>query len=879
MANAPRSTSKSTTAKSPSAAKKRALVIVESPAKAKTINKYLGPDYIVKSSVGHVRDLPTGASKTTEKKPVSRAKLSDDQKAEKSQLALVNRMGVDPEHDWKAHYEVLPGKEHVVAELQKLASQVDEIYLATDMDREGEAIAWHLKEVIGGDESRYQRVVFNEITKNAIQEAFKQPARLDIDKVNAQQARRFLDRIVGFMISPLLWEKIARGLSAGRVQSVATKLVVEREREIRAFIPEEYWQVFADTQSASDDIRLEAVKQGGKTLKLQNQAQTDALLKILKDAEYKVSVREDKPTKVNPSAPYITSTLQQAASTRLGFSVKKTMTMAQRLYEAGFITYMRTDSIFLSDDAVSMVRGHIESEFGAKYLPVKPNKYGNKAGAQEAHEAIRPSNVALKGDSLVGVDRDAQRLYDLIWRQFVACQMTSAEYLSSTILVDANGVELKAKGRTLVFDGFTRVRGANKADDDILLPAVKVGEMLKLQQLDPSQHFTKPPARFTEASLVKELEKKGIGRPSTYAAIISTIQDRGYVKLDNRRLFAEKMGEIVTDRLDENFSNLMNYAFTADLEGQLDKVAMGERNWKELLDNFYGDFKQRLSSAQSENGMRRNLPVEVETVHCPECERPMQIRTGTTGVFLGCSGYNLPPKERCKGTLNLTPVESLAAFSDDDAAETADLMSKKRCPICETAMDSYVIDGHRKLHICGNNPDCAGFELEEGEFKIKGYDGPTIPCDKCDGEMQLKTGRFGPYFACGSCDNTRKMLKSGQPAPPRVDPIKMEHLRSVKHDDFFVLRDGAAGLFLAASKFPKVRETRAPKVAELRSVAEQLDPKYQFILNAPDVDPEGNPTLVKFSRKNQVQYIGSENAEGKQTKWSLQYQDGKWVEA
>ena len=879
MANAPRSTSKSTTAKSPSAAKKRALVIVESPAKAKTINKYLGPDYIVKSSVGHVRDLPTGASKTTEKKPVSRAKLSDDQKAEKSQLALVNRMGVDPEHDWKAHYEVLPGKEHVVAELQKLASQVDEIYLATDMDREGEAIAWHLKEVIGGDESRYQRVVFNEITKNAIQEAFKQPARLDIDKVNAQQARRFLDRIVGFMISPLLWEKIARGLSAGRVQSVATKLVVEREREIRAFIPEEYWQVFADTQSASDDIRLEAVKQGGKTLKLQNQAQTDALLKILKDAEYKVSVREDKPTKVNPSAPYITSTLQQAASTRLGFSVKKTMTMAQRLYEAGFITYMRTDSIFLSDDAVSMVRGHIESEFGAKYLPAKPNKYGNKAGAQEAHEAIRPSNVALKGDSLVGVDRDAQRLYDLIWRQFVACQMTSAEYLSSTILVDANGVELKAKGRTLVFDGFTRVRGVNKADDDILLPAVKVGEVLKLQQLDPSQHFTKPPARFTEASLVKELEKKGIGRPSTYAAIISTIQDRGYVKLDNRRLFAEKMGEIVTDRLDENFSNLMNYAFTADLEGQLDKVAMGERNWKELLDNFYGDFKQRLSSAQSENGMRRNLPVEVETVHCPECERPMQIRTGTTGVFLGCSGYNLPPKERCKGTLNLTPVESLAAFSDDDAAETADLMAKKRCPICETAMDSYVIDGHRKLHICGNNPDCAGFELEEGEFKIKGYDGPTIPCDKCDGEMQLKTGRFGPYFACGSCDNTRKMLKSGQPAPPRVDPIKMEHLRSVKHDDFFVLRDGAAALFLAASKFPKVRETPAPIVAELRSVAEQLDPKYQFILNAPDVDPEGNPTLVKFSRKNQVQYIGSENAEGKQTKWSLQYQDGKWVEA
>ena len=881
MANAPRSTSKkSTAASSESAANKRALVIVESPAKAKTINKYLGSQYIVKSSVGHVRDLPTGGSaKSSEKKPATRAKLTAEEKEQKAQTALINRMGVDPEHDWKAHYEVLPGKEHVVAELKKLASQVDEVYLATDLDREGEAIAWHLKEVIGGDDSRYQRVVFNEITKNAIQEAFKHPSRLDTNKVNAQQARRFLDRVVGFMISPLLWEKIARGLSAGRVQSVAVKLVVEREREIRAFIPEEYWQIFADTTSKKDDIRLEAFKQAGKTLKLRNKAETDAVLHLLKDAEYKVAQREDKPTKVNPSAPYITSTLQQAASTRLGFSVKKTMMLAQRLYEGGFITYMRTDSTFLSDDAVNMVRDHIQQNFGDKYVPAKPNRYGNKAGAQEAHEAIRPSSVALTGDQLAGMERDAQRLYDLIWRQFVACQMTPAEYLSSTLTVEANNVELRAKGRTLVFDGFTRVRGANKSDDDVLLPAVKVGEILKLEKLDPSQHFTKPPARFTEASLVKELEKRGIGRPSTYAAIISTIQDRGYVKLENRRLFAEKMGEIVTDRLDESFNNLMNYAFTADLEGQLDRVATGDRNWKELLDSFYGDFKNRLNTAASAEGMRRNQPVEVPSVACQLCGRPMQIRTGTTGVFLGCSGYNLPPKERCKGTLNLTPVESLAAFSDDDSAETADLMSKHRCAKCGTAMDSYVIDGGRKLHVCGNNPDCDGYEVEEGEFKIKGYDGPTIPCDKCDGEMQLKTGRFGPYFACTSCDNTRKVLKNGQPAAPRVDPIKMEHLRSTKHDDYFVLRDGAAGLFLAASKFPKIRETRAPKVAELRTVADQLDPKYQYLLQAPDVDPEGNPTLIKFSRKNQAQYIGSETPEGKQTKWSLVYHDGKWAEA
>ncbi len=879
MANV-QSTSKSSTAQSCEARSKRALVIVESPAKAKTINKYLGSDYIVRSSVGHVRDLPTSSSaKSTEKKSTTRSKLTEQEKAQKAQQALINRMGIDPEHDWQAHYEILPGKENVVAELQKLANQVDEIYLATDLDREGEAIAWHLKEVIGGDDSRYQRVVFNEITKNAIQEAFKQPTRLDTNKVNAQQARRFLDRVVGFMISPLLWEKIARGLSAGRVQSVAVKLVVEREREIRAFVPEEYWQVFALTTSAETPIRFEAVKQNGKALKLQNKAQTDQLLALLQNQTYQISAREDKPTKVNPSAPYITSTLQQAASTRLNFSVKKTMMLAQRLYEAGFITYMRTDSTFLSDDAIQMVRSHIEGNYGQRYLPEQPLRYGNKAGAQEAHEAIRPSNVALVGDQLVGVERDAQRLYDLIWRQFVACQMTSAQYLSSTLLIQINGVELKAKGRTLLFDGFTKVRGANKAEDDILLPAVQVGDVLQLEKLEPSQHFTKPPARFTEASLVKELEKKGIGRPSTYAAIISTIQDRGYVKLENRRLFAEKMGEIVTDRLDESFNNLMNYDFTADLEGQLDQVAEGQRNWKELLNHFYGDFKQRLTTAQSETGMRRNQPVEVDVVHCPECDRPMQIRTGTTGVFLGCSGYNLPPKERCKGTLNLTPVESLAVLSDDEAAETADLMSKKRCPICETAMDSYVIDGGRKLHICGNNPDCAGFTLEEGEFKIKGYDGPTIPCDKCDAEMQLKTGRFGPYFACTHCDNTRKVLKNGQPAPPRVDPIKMEHLRSTKHDDFFVLRDGAAGLFLAASKFPKVRETRAPKVAELRSVAAQLDPKYQFILQAPDTDPEGNLAIVKFSRKNQAQYIGSETPEGKATKWSLLFQDGKWIEA
>jgi DNA topoisomerase-1 len=881
--------------------KPRALVIVESPAKAKTINKYLGSDYIVKSSIGHVRDLPVsgGGAKTPAVKvdAKAKAKLTDEQKAAekeiKSRAALVNRMGIDPEHDWAAHYEVLPGKENVVSELQKIAAQVDEIYLATDLDREGEAIAWHLQQVIGGNPDKYKRVVFNEITQNAIQAAFKVPGRLDLDKVNAQQARRFLDRVVGYMVSPLLWEKIARGLSAGRVQSVTVKLVVEREREIRAFIPEEYWEVFADTlytQKGKVPIRLEATKQAGATLKLKNKAETDAVVAKITPATYTVLAREDKPTKVNPTAPYITSTLQQAASTRLGFSVKKTMILAQRLYEAGHITYMRTDSTFISNDALAMVRGHIEDKFGAKYVPAKPNFYGNKAGAQEAHEAIRPSNIALSGDQLTTVERDAQRLYELIWRQFTASQMPPAEYLSSNITVKAADVELRARGRTMVFDGFTKVMAPSKQDDDLLLPTVKAGDVLELVKVDPSQHFTKPPARFTEASLVKELEKRGIGRPSTYAAIISTVQDRGYVKLDNRRLYAEKMGDIVTDRLTENFSNLMDYKFTAELEGQLDKVADGERDWKNVLNEFYGDFKQKLVRAQSQDpdqGMRRNLPVEVSEVACLLCARPMQIRTGSTGVFLGCSGYNLPPKERCKGTINLAAAESFAALTEDtsndgedgSAAETADLMAKKRCPICETAMDSYIIDGGRKLHVCGNNPDCSGHVVEEGSFKIKGYDGPTIPCDKCeDGQMQLKTGRFGPYFACGSCTNTRKVLKNGQPAPPRADAIPMPELRSTKHDDFFILRDGAAGMFLAASKFPKIRETRAPTIAELRSVKDKLDPKHLYLLGAPDTDPEGNPALLKFSRKTASQYVASEN-DGKPTKWSMVYTDGKWVDA
>ncbi|USZ15422.1 type I DNA topoisomerase [Moraxella sp. FZFQ2102] len=874
MASTKKTTTKAAASATTASAKGKSLVIVESPAKAKTINKYLGNDYIVRSSVGHVRDLPVGGTTTKAAKGEDTG-LSREEKAQK---ALVRRMGVDPEHGWKAVYEVLPNKTKVIRELKALAKDADKIYLATDLDREGEAIAWHLQEVIGGDESKYSRVVFNEITKSAIQNAFEHPDKLNIDRVNAQQARRFLDRVVGFMVSPLLWAKIARGLSAGRVQSVATRLVVEREREIRAFVPVEYWEIHTNNTAAGETLRLEATKQNGKTLKMGNQADADAVVQILQNSPFVVSSIDEKPTQSRASAPFITSTLQQAASTRLGFSVKKTMILAQRLYEAGHITYMRTDSTFLSQDALNSVRGYIGQNFGDAYLPEKPNFYGNKQNAQEAHEAIRPSSVAVKSSQLTGMERDAQRLYELIWRQFVACQMTPARYQSVNLLVTAGNVELKAKGRTLVFDGYTRVQPPAKSDD-VLLPAVKVGETLPLISIEPSQHFTKPPARYSEASLVKELESRGIGRPSTYASIISTIQERGYVKLENKRLYAEKMGDIVTERLVESFPDLMDYAFTAGLEDKLDEVAVGSANWKAVLDKFYDGFKAKLETAKSAGGMRPNDPTNVPEIHCDLCSRPMQVRTGSTGVFLGCTGYNLPPKERCKGTKNLMPVSAFEFDADDETAEVNALMEKKRCPKCNTAMDGYIVDGGLKLHICGNNPDCDGHLLETGVFEVGGAtnDAPTIDCDKCDGQMELKTGRFGAYFACRKCDNTRKVLKNGQAAPPRMTAIDMPELRSQKFDDHYVLREGAAGLFLAASKFPKVRETRPPKLAELRAIKDKLEPKFHYLFDAPDVDDNGNPTILRWSRKNAEQYVGSEK-DGKATRFALVWRNGAWVQ-
>jgi len=864
----------------------KSLVIVESPTKVKTISRYLGNDYVVKSSVGHIRDLPQsggGKAAPPASKGGSRRATTDEEKAAKAYLALVRRMGVDPENGWEAHYEIVPGKEKVIKDLRAAAARAEAIYLATDLDREGEAIAWHLREVIGGDEGRYHRVTFPEITKAAIKSAFADPGSLNRDRIDAQQARRFLDRVVGFMVSPLLWKKIARGLSAGRVQSVALRLVVEREREIKAFVPEEYWQLHVRMTSDGGPVfTAEVVKEDGKRFRPTSAAETDAAMEVFRKRDGKIVQVESKPVRSRPYPPLITSTLQQAASSRLGFGVKKTMIMAQRLYEAGYITYMRTDSTALSNDAIGACRGWIEKNYGKDYLPEKPRRYASAAAAQEAHEAIRPSDVRSRGEDLRGVDADAKRLYDLIWRQFVACQMPEAVHDTTTATIEVGPYELRARGRVLRFDGWLKVMppAKKKDDDQAELPPLEEGKPVEPQELLPSQHFTKPPPRYSEASLVKEMTKRGIGRPSTYASIISTIQDRGYVRLENRRLYAEKIGEIVSDRLLRNFSELMDYEFTSNLEEKLDEIAEGEIDWKKVLDEFYAEFKGDLERADERMLPNDPTPTDIE---CPECGRPMQVRTASTGVFLGCSGYSLPPKERCRSTINLVPGDEVVEVTDGDddgtEAETRALRKRRRCRECGTAMDAYLVDERRKLHVCGRNPECPGIEIEEGKFKIKGYEGPTLECDKCGAEMQLRSGRFGKYFACTAkdCKNTRKLLRSGEPAPPKADPVPMPELPCEKSDGHFILRDGAAGIFLASSRYPRSRETRNPLVEDLVRHRDELDPKFAYLTEAPTEDPAGNKAVIRFSRKTKQQYVATE-VDGKPTGWTAFHEKGRWVE-
>ena len=858
------------------------LVIVESPGKVKTIQKYLdgfslphdslesdspkkGKDsFKVVSSYGHVRDLPKKG------------------------------LNLEPENGWQANYQLLPDKSKVITNLRSQAEKADQIFLATDLDREGEAIAWHLREMIGGPDERFGRVVFNEITESAIHEAFEKRGRIDEDRVNAQQARRFLDRVVGYKLSPLLMQKIARGLSAGRVQSVAVRLIVEREREIRAFNPKEYWRVYADLARSSDQeaLKFEVFRHQGENFEIPNAATAEHVVYTITSNSVSVGSINTRNTSSSPSAPYITSTLQQAASTRFGYSVSRTMRLAQDLYEAGLITYMRTDSTNISEEAQNGAAELVKSRFGDEYLPDKPNEYSSRSGAQEAHEAIRPSNVKLDLATLNSGTNSplnavqlrnrqaAGRLYDLIWRQFIASQMTPARYKQTTVIANAAEYDLRIRGRRTLFKGHTAVAPPTRANDnEIELPDYQEGESLRVAGTEKKQHFTKPPARFTEARLVSELEKRGIGRPSTYANIISTIQERGYVSVRSKRFYAERIGEVVTDRLIECFTNLLSYEFTAGMEERLDEISVGNAAWLEVLDDYYSDFKHQLDDAQDpENGMRRNAPIRTE-VKCQECGEPMAIRVASRGMFLGCSAYNQKGKDSCKNTQNLANAEEEIPEASsneevDDEAESKRLLAKRHCSICNSAMDVFLIDKNTKLHICGNS-NCEGHELEKGEFQDPNeYHGPVIDCDKCGSEMRLLNGRFGQYFGCSneSCKNTRKPLPGGEVAAP---PVHMEELAVDDNDDYFVLREGRAGIFLGASKYPKVRVIRPPRIKELLSHANEIDPKFQYLLEAPVEDDEGNDTFVRFARKSREHYLTS-MIDKKDTGWRAYHRSGYW---
>ena len=865
----------------------KSLVIVESPAKAKTISKYLGSDYIVESSVGHIRDLPKKASPSSKRASIPKDVSPEEKlrlKTINDRNRLIRRMGIDPDNGWIADWQIIPEKEKVIKSLRKAAKSVDHIYLATDLDREGEAIAWHLKEALGPKKYEYSRVRFNQITKSSIIDSFNDPKDIDLDLVKAYRARRFLDKVIGFELSPLLWKKIARGLSAGRVQSVALRVLDERERLIQEFIPEEFWEVSINL--LKNELNIPFCLSRKKSEPLLKEEEAKKIETLIKSSNLSIDEIIKKPVKTKPRAPFITSTLQQSASTKLSFNVKRTMRVAQKLYEAGHITYMRTDAPSLSKESIQDARNFIGERLGEKYLTNAPRIYSSTENAQEAHEAIRPTNAYMTADDLMNQTEEEKRLYQLIWQQYIACQMPDAEYLSTSAKINISDYTFSAKGREVVFDGYTKIYQSLKSDNDDILPPLEEGETLSLSDIKLDQKFTKPPSRYSEAALVKELEKKGIGRPSTYANIISTIQDRGYVEIQNRRFFVKKIGHIVAERLIESFDDIMDYEFTANLENNLDKVARGELDWRNVLDDFYGAFQKDLISASNENGMRGNQPTSTDVI-CPSCEKAnMVIRNSSNGVFLGCSGYQNLGDDKCKETLNL--VSGDEAISVDDTEEAENLLIKKRCPKCDTSMDNYLIDENRKLHVCGKNPDCDGYLIEDGQFKIKGYDGPTLECHKCGADMQLKTGRFGKYFGClnDNCGATRALQRNGEPKPLTMEPIELSDLKCIKCDDHYLLRDSMKGLFLAASQYPKNRETRAPKVDEIKDLKEQFvyacrflpdKDKHLYILNAPEKDKDGNPYVVRYNRTDDIHYVASEK-DGKKTKWAATFINGEWVQ-
>ena len=603
------------------------LVIVESPAKAKTIGKYLGPDYQVLASMGHVRDLPK------------------------------SKMGVDLESgDFTPNYQPIPGKEEVIEELKDAADHSQKVYLATDPDREGEAISWHLKELLDLPDGKASRVTFNEITKKVVTESIAAPREIDQNLVDAQQARRILDRIVGYELSPLLWKKIRRGLSAGRVQSVATRLVAEREEEIRAFVPQEYWtlEVTLDRVAPNQGSFKTQFYGREKKMELKSQEDVDQVLAAIRTAPFSVSKIKRQDKNRAPAPPFITSTLQQEASRKLNMTPRRTMSIAQQLYEGvdiegegtvGLITYMRTDSLRLSDEAVAAARAFAGARYGQEYLPEAPRQFKAKAGAQDAHEAIRPSNVALTPENVrKSLTQEQYRLYKLIWSRFLACQMASAVYDSVSIEVTSAGYTFRASRSEVKFPGFLAVYEEGKDEEggeiQTRLPNLQEGEPLTLGETKPEQKFTQPPTRYTEATLIRALEEKGIGRPSTYAPTISTIMAREYVVKDGKYLHTTPLGEVVTTLMKDKFHDIVDYAFTADMEGRLDKVESGEENWKKLLGDFYQDFHQELVQAEKDlDGTRIKVPDEVSDEVCDVCGRQLVVKSGRFGRFLACPGF------------------------------------------------------------------------------------------------------------------------------------------------------------------------------------------------------------------------------------------------
>ncbi len=596
------------------------LVIVESPTKARTLQKFLGDKYQIEASMGHIRDLP------------------------KSEL------GVDTEHNFEPQYIIPRDKRKRVNELKKLADKADKLYLATDPDREGEAIAWHIAHILGKKEEDMHRVVFHEITESAIKDAFAHPRDLDLQLVDAQQARRVLDRLVGYKLSPLLWTKVKKGLSAGRVQSVALRLIVEREREVKAFNPIEYWSIEAELEEKKDKFLANLIEQNGKNLEIKNQEEADSHVKALEKAEYLVSKVTKKEVRRFPYPPFTTSTLQQAAANKLGMSAKKIMMLAQNLYEHGFITYMRTDSVNLSTQAIGQVRSYIVGSIGKTYLPKTARIFKSKSkNAQEAHEAIRVTDVGTQGEALRGrgeFNKDHIRLYDLIWKRFVSCQMNEALMDQTSIDISADAYLLRATGSVIKFDGWLKLYGKDIEEDTDereeekhqALPQLSENQQLNLLNLLPNQHFTQAPPRYTEASLIKKLEELGIGRPSTYAPILSTIQDRFYVERIERKFIPTKLGFTVCDFLIGYFPDIFDYSFTARMEDELDEIARGERKWKPTIAQFYGPFEKKLENVEK---VAVKVKMELEKVdkQCPECSKDLVVRIGKFGKFLACSGF------------------------------------------------------------------------------------------------------------------------------------------------------------------------------------------------------------------------------------------------